>query len=447
MLSIALSGGAEFAELFYENRTITSLSLESQKIENAKAGRVQGVGIRVIAGDNVSYAYTENLTYRSLAKAARIASQIGTNRQGHPETTAVSHPNRSMVESSLRDTPMKRKAEFLARADESARSQAPEIIQVIVNYSDFTQYVEVMNSEGVYVTDDRFFTGIVVEVTGRRGSGQERAFRAIGGQYGIEFYDEKPPEIAGKEAAGAVLRLLDASPAPSGEFPVIIKAGEGVLVHEAVGHALEGDHVNKGSSFYAGRIGQKVASDAVTIYDDGTIAGRINSLRYDDEGTPARKTLLISRGVLQGYMHDRRSAREAGTESTGNGRRQSFRFPPIPRMHSTYIDRGKDTAENLFADIKRGIYITQVGGGRGDLAGGNFVFSINEGYLIENGACTSPIKGTTLVGIGKEVLHSIEGIGDDWALDTLPNYCGKEQLVPVSHGMPTIRLARITVGG
>jgi TldD protein len=449
LLGLALARGAEFAEIYYEDRKTARLGMESQKIETVVRGRTKGVGIRVIDHGNVSYAYTEDLSRRGMEGTAKIAAEIGASGRGRSCREGECHliaPEHLLLRTS-RDVPLREKADALRRVDEAARAESGEIIQVIASYHDFDQEVEIVNSRGIFVEDRRSFSWIMGEATGKRGEQREKAFRSIGSQQSMMCCSEGRAEEMGKELAGAVLRLLSAAPAPQGEIPVIIAPGEGVIVHEAIGHALEGDFISKGSSFYCGKLGSQVASRKVTIYDDGTIPYRISSYLHDDEGTPAQKTLLIKEGILAGYLFDRRSSSEFQKLSTGNGRRESFRYPPLPRMSCTYIESGRDDPSDLLYGIREGLYVTQVGGGRGDIGGGNFVFSALEGYLIERGRVTAPIKGTTLVGIGREVLSEIEGVGNDLALDRLPGYCGKGQMVPVSSGTPTIRLRKLIVGG
>jgi TldD protein len=449
LLSLAMGRGAEFAELFYEDRKSTEISIESGKIERVLLGRTKGLGIRVIDHGNVSYAYTEDLSRKSLEGTARIAAQIGTSRMGASYRQGECHliaPEHLLLRT-FQDTSLLAKAETLKVVDEAARGESSEILQVVASYRDFDQQVEITNSRGIFVEDRRSYSWIIAEASGKRGEERERAWRSIGSQQALVCCGEERARDMGKDLAGAVLRLLSAAPAPCGEIPVIIERGEGVLIHEAIGHALEGDFVNKGSSFYAGKLQHPVASRKVTIYDDGTIPYRISSYLHDDEGTPAQKTLLIKDGILAGYLYDRRSSSASRKLSTGNGRRQSFRFPPLPRMSCTYLENGKDDPGDLLYGINRGLYVSQIGGGRGDIGGGNFVFSAHEGHLIENGRITAPARGATLVGIGREVLSQIEGVGNDLALDSLPGYCGKTQMVPVSHGTPTIRVEKMTVGG
>jgi TldD protein len=276
----------------------------------------------------------------------------------------------------------------------------------------------------------------------------QEGIRGIGGQMGLELLDRRDPVAEVREAAASAVRMLDAQPAPAGPMPVVMNHGwGGVLFHEACGHALEADAVMQGSSIFAGRVGERVASPLITLVDDGTLAGRRGSFRFDDDGTSSQRTVLIEKGILKEYMWDLAQARSAGRRSTGNGRRQSFRYLPMPRMTNTLIEAGESDPVDILRSVKRGLYVNMLGGGQADTARGDFVFSVNEGYLIEDGRVTAPVRGATLIGNGPEILQEISMVGYDLELDKGLGRCGKGQQVPVGVGQPTVLIPSITVGG
>ena len=329
-----------------------------------------------------------------------------------------------------------------------ARAYNPHVSQVIAGYGELRRRVWIFNSEGLYVEDDRYMVEVRVMVLAQKNGVIQRASQGFGGQMGMELFDANNPEAISRELAEAAVKMLDARPAPAGEMTVVINNGwGGVLFHEACGHAMEADFVSKGSSAYTGMVGQRVASPLITAVDDGTIPGRRGSLRFDDDGTPSSRTVLIEKGVLKEYMWDLVEARRMKRESTANGRRQSFRHIPIPRMTNTYIAAGPHDPEEIIRSVQKGLYVKRLGGGQADIAKGDFVFSVTEGYLIEDGKLTAPVRGATLMGNGPKVLSEIDMVGTDFALDPGRGRCGKGQWVRVSVGQPTVRIPRLTVGG
>jgi TldD protein len=332
--------------------------------------------------------------------------------------------------------------------DAAARDHSPHVKQVQTSFGHLRRQVWIYNSEGVWAEDDRNIIEFRASVVAERDGVLQRIVSGIGGQMGLELLEDKDPVALATEAAQSAVQMLDSKPAPAGEMTVVITNGwGGVLFHEACGHAMEADFITKGTSAYTGLQGQQVANPIITAVDDGTIPGRRGSFRFDDEGTPASRTVLIENGVLKEYMWDLTEARRVGHHSTGNGRRQTFRHMPMPRMTNTFIAAGPHDPEEIVRSVDKGIYVKRLGGGQADIARGDFVFSVTEGYLIENGKLTAPIRGATLVGNGPAVLKQIDMVGTDWALDQGMGMCGKFQSARTSVGQPTVRIPKLTVGG
>lgn len=448
VLSEALSRGGDRAEVFAENRRSSSLRLEEDRVEDFASGRDRGAGIRVVSGERASYAYTNLLTQEALLEAARAAragldGTAGTiDALTGPEDRS-SHPAKVPPE----DVDAERKVEALLEANASARDHSPQVRQVIASYCDVRQEVLVASSDGTFVSDDRtrvrFVVNVVAERSGRISTGHE----GPGHSGGFELLDAHPPADVGREAARKAVTMLDARPSPAGEFPVVLAPGAGgVLIHEACGHGLEADTLVKDASVYAGRSGERFGSESVTIVDDGTDPNAWGSLGVDDEGTPAQRTTLFEEGILVGHLSDRRSAAKIGAPPTGNGRRQSYRHLPIVRMTNTYLLPGEDDREEIVRSIERGVYAAAFAGGEVNPATGNFVFGMSEAYMIEGGQIAYPIRGANLIGNGPQVLSVIDAIGSDF--DTWEGVCGKDgQHAPVTNGMATVLLGRMTVGG
>ncbi|MBI2844945.1 MAG: metalloprotease TldD [Chloroflexi bacterium] len=344
--------------------------------------------------------------------------------------------------------PVSEKAGLLHRLDQVARGYDSRVSQIQAGYSEYRRRVWVFNSAGQWAEDDRNIIELRVTVTARQGEIIQQATAGIGGQMGLELLDLRDPIAEAQDVAQSAVLMLDARPSPAGEMPVVMDHGwGGVLFHEACGHSLEADFINRGSSIFVGKLGERVASPLITLYDDATFPGRRGSFRFDDDGTPSEKTVLIEKGVLKNYMWDLAEARRAATRSTGNGRRQSFRYLSLPRMTNTYIAAGESDPQEIIRSVQKGLYVKRLGGGQADVTKGDFVFSVTEGYLIEDGKITSPVLGATLVGNGLKVLSEIDMVGSDMELDKGQGNCGKGQWVPVGVGQPTLRIPRITVGG
>ena len=449
VLTAALAGGGEFAEVYVEDRRSSGARLDDGKIEEFTAGRARGAGIRVVSGASTGYAHTSDLSERALTEAARAAGAAARGAEGR--TTVVALERRSAPTRPVRELPETveklRKAEVLRRADDAARSAGGAIRQVSAAYSDARKRVLIANSDGLLVEDDRVRTRFMVSATALGDGGLQSGFEGPGHTVGFELFDQHQPEEVARTAADRALRMLDARPAPSGKLPVVLRQGAGgVLFHEACGHGLEADLVNRDASVFRGRVGTQVASPLVTLVDDGTFDRGWGTLSVDDEGHPARHNTLIEGGVLNDYMWDLLRARQGGRESSGNGRRETYQSLPMVRMTNTYLLAGETDPDDIIASTPYGLYCAALGGGQVNTATGDFVFGVTEAYLIENGRLTAPIRAANLIGNGPETLLAIDAVGSDF--DTWAGTCGKDgQGVPVSAGQPTIRVAGMTVGG
>ncbi len=453
LLGSALAGTVDYADIFIEHQVSEELVLEDRVVKRSSRTISQGAGFRAQAGVRTGYAYTDDLAVEHLELAARQAHAIA-DRSGRSGLTAVRDGGRAhdlypLVESPV-DAALARKVALLRRVDGVARASDPRVRQVIATLWSETQVVLIAASSGWQVGDVRPLTRLnvtaVVEEDGRREIG---GFGG-GGRVAFDYFEESDRwGVYAREAVRQATVKLAALPAPAGCMTVVLGPGwPGILLHEAVGHGLEGDFNRKGVSAFTGRIGERVASELVTVVDDGTLANRRGSLNVDDEGTPTGRTVLIERGVLRGYMQDRLNARLLGMPLTGNGRRESFQHAPMPRMTNTFMLAGEDDPEEIVRSVSRGLYAVAFGGGQVDITNGKFVFSASEAYLIEDGRVTAPVKGATLVGSGPDVLTRVTRVGRDLRLDEGIGTCGKDgQSVPVGVGLPTIRVDGITVGG
>jgi TldD protein len=446
-------GAGDFADAFYERRVVRSFRLQDGRVHEAGVSVVSGVGIRVISGERAGYAHSDDLSESALLETARVASLIATSGVARTDTIRLAAtPDRpASVYGETGESLAASSAEYvdlLARADIAARAADPRIRTVNASVSGEMQEVVIATSDGRYVTDRRPLVSLAVQcVAGGKVRGTGMA--GDGGRAGLEVFRERTPEQLAREAARIACVNCDARETPAGEFEVIVGAGSGgVLLHEAVGHGLEGDFNRQGTSLYSGRIGERVASELVTIYDDGNLPGERGSISVDDEGTPGQHKVLVENGILRGYMHDRLNAHLMGTVSTGSGRRQSFRVMPQPRMCNTYMPGGDSTPEEIVKSVKRGIFATSFAGGQVEISKGDFVFMLAEGYLIEDGRLTAPLRGASLSGNGPEVMNRVKMVGNDARLASGHYTCGKGgQYVPVGVGMPTVKLASVTVGG
>lgn len=456
----ALSRGGELAEVYAEHRSLLRMKLEEGAIRNSQYGLSRGAGIRVIASESVGYSCSDDLSAEKLVRAAKaashIASQPGSRRNVANISDSIKYANMSELSPGPAPLPpdVEKIADLLYTIEAAARAYDPRIRQVNVDFYHNCGNFVVANSEGCFRRGDENVSGLIINVLAVQPGGgiKVTGIEIIGGRVDFDYYagNEKARVIrAARTAAGEAIRKLEAIPAPSGTFPVVIGPGwGGLLVHESVGHCLEADAYRKDASIFSGMMGRKVASELVTLVDDGTIQGSRGSFQFDDEGTPARRTVLIEKGILKNVMTDRLNARLLGISPTGNGRRQDYRHYPIPRMSNTFVMPGSTPPEEIIASVKKGVYARNFAGGMSQPTTGDFTFSITDGYLIENGKITSPLQNATLMGNGLTALREVVMVGNDFQLDTMKGTCGKDgQSVPVGLGQPTIKIRELTVGG
>ncbi len=451
ILAEALEGGGDFADLYFEYRRSASLSMEDGRIRVAGGGVDLGVGVRVVDGEAVGYAYAESLEEDELLEAARTAARIARGGGGTARIAlrARRPANRYPVADPVVDAPGEDRVALLREADAAARRASARIVRVDASLVAVTKEILVASSVGAFVADRQPMVRIGVSAVARRGKRTEAGSSGGGGRRGLDYFDEVPASFHGEEAARVALVNLDARPAPAGEMPVVLAAGDaGILLHEAVGHGLEADFNRKRTSNYTDRIGEQVASPLVTVIDDPTIAGSRGSINVDDEGEVPGVHRLIVGGKLRSYMHDRISASFFGRKRAGSGRRESFRHPPMPRMTNTYMAAGQDDPEDIVRSVGRGIFAKRFSGGQVNISNGDFVFSLVEGYLIEDGRITAPLKGVNLIGNGPVAMEAVSMVGGDFRLSDGMWTCGKDgQSVPVGVGMPTVKVDALTVGG
>jgi TldD protein len=451
VLAGALRTGAEFAEVYAEDKRSTSASLDDGRIEQMSSGRDRGAGIRVVAGDTTGYAHTSDLSERGLAEAAAAAAAAASSGGGGAKVIALTPRERHIVNTvtqSPTDISKAAKVELLQRVDEAARSTGSEIVQVSAGYGDSQKRVLIANSDGLFADDEQTRVLMRISAIANGDTGMQTGFQSMGHTVGWEIFDTVDVDELARDAARQAITKLRARPAPSGAVPVVIKHGTGgVLFHEACGHGLEADHVAKGASVYANKVGELVASPLVTLVDDGTLAGEWGTLGIDDEGHPTQRNTLIQDGVLTDYMWDFLRSRKDGHAQSGNGRRQSYMHLPMVRMTNTFVLDGPDDPDDIISATDSGVYIAKLGGGQVNTASGDFVFGMTEAYLIENGEITEPLREGNLIGNGPEVLRDIDMLGNDFAMGN-PGTCGKDgQGVPVGDGQPTLRVKSLTIGG
>ncbi len=445
----ASSRGAEFAECFCQHRSVTQIRFEERKVQDISSGIDCGAGIRVIKGELAAFAHVDTLEKNELLRAAREACEALKYAKGSIDISAVSDrktpPVVKQTDSAKHQT--QNVVEILRECDEEARAQGKEIKQVTVIHMDSAEWFLVANSIGQVRSDTanrtRFIIHVVASLNGENQVGQESA----GALSGPTFYETVDVFKLARTAAQRSITMLKAKPSPAGRMPVVVNAGTGgVLIHEACGHGLELDHVLKGASVYAGKEGLKVASSVVSVADDPSLFGLWGSYSIDDEGTPSGETLLIDRGVLAGFLSGKHEAMKKGEQSSGNGRRQSYKHIPIPRMSNTFVKPDSATHDEIISSTKKGIFARKLGGGQVDPVTGDYVFSVMEGYTIEKGQIAYPVRGAVLIGNGARTLEMIEVVGDNLSWES--GTCGKDgQYVPVGTGCPTLRIAELTVGG
>ena len=454
-LTEALTAGGDYADLYFEHQTTTSLLVDESLVKSATQGISAGCGVRVVSGERTGYAYTDELTADRIIQAARTAALIASapSKQSVAGFKTSDKRNLYPVSTPTVDAEVAAKLDLLMRADRSARAYDSRIVQVHCSFADSLRHILVAASDGTISADIQPLSRINVSAIARDPKNPSNTTSGVsggGGRVGIEhFLTEQPPEHFAGRAARQALLQLDAREAPAGEMEVVLGPGwPGILLHEAIGHGLEADFNRKKLSAFAGLMDRRVASDKCTVVDNGTMPNRRGSLNVDDEGTPTQNNVLIEKGILRNYLSDKLSSRLMGLPSTGSGRRENYEHIPMPRMTNTYMLAGEDAPEDIIKSVKRGLYAVNFGGGQVDITNGKFVFTASEAYLIEDGKVTAPVRNATLIGNGPDVLTRVSMVGHDLKLDEGVGTCGKEgQHVPVGVGIPTLKVDSITVGG
>jgi TldD protein len=449
VLSAALGGGGDMAEVFAEDSVSASAMLDDRRVEELSSGRSRGAGIRVIDGDTTGFAHTADLSESGLMAAAAAAAAVARQGGSRTRTVALGHSSTHGRGSKTLPSSVEKatKLDLLVRADEAARGTGDAISQVQVGCGDSRRRILIANSEGLLAEDEQIRTRFNVMCVANGDTGMQTGFESLARTEGYEIFERHNVEDIARIAAGRALAKLSARPAPSGEVPIVLAGGSGgILFHEACGHGLEADHVVKDASVYAGKVGELVASPLVTLVDDGTVLGEWGNFAIDDEGCAPARNVLIENGILTDYMWDWLRAHKEGRVSSGNGRRQSYQHLPMVRMTNTYLLAGRENADEIVAQTPTGVYVKKLGGGQVNTATGDFVFGTTEAYLIEDGHITEPLRDANLIGNGPEVLRRIDAVADDF--DMTPGTCGKDgQSVPVGCGQATLRITGITLGG
>ncbi|MEL0106901.1 MAG: metalloprotease TldD [Rhodospirillaceae bacterium] len=444
-------GKADDGELFLEYNQSEALVFDDGQLKSASFDTTQGFGLRTVLGETTGYAHASELSDAALKRSVETVKSVQEGRGGVLDASP-SGTNRQLYrdDNPLQGVAFEQKIKLLADIDAYARKKDPRVSQVSASISGDWQAVQIIRPDGVRVADVRPLVRMNVNVVASDADRMEAGSYGTGGRVSFDqFLEEDTWQGAVDEALRQAVVMLDSRPAPAGEKTVVLGAGwPGILLHEAIGHGLEGDFNRKKTSAFSGLLGERVASPGVTVVDDGTIQDRRGSLTIDDEGTPTENTVLIEDGILKGYMQDRQNARLMGMKPTGNGRRQSFAHVPMPRMTNTYMLAGQDSPEDIIKSVQNGLYAVQFGGGQVDITSGKFVFTCTEAYLIEDGKVTAPVKGASLIGNGPDILTRVSAVGSDMELDPGIGTCGKEgQGVPVGVGQPTLKVDAMTVGG
>ena len=452
VLDLALSSGGDFAEIFMEHRTYDFVNMEEDIIKETAESVSLGLGIRVLSGDKTGYGYTNDLALDKVRQAARTAAAIASGKaKTHPARLREKRLSKNVYRGSAPadKAGLRKKIALVREAYGAAQGFDRRVVKVKAYFQDSLSHIAVLNSEGLLVRDARPMVKLICVAISEKDGKREFGFWGGGGRVGLEYFrDVLTPPAIGEQAARESVLLLEAVDAPAGEMPIVLAPGHsGVLIHEAVGHLLEADFNRKKTSVFWNKLGKKVGSELVTIYDDPTIPAFRGSYNVDDEGTVPRKTLLIEKGVIRGFLQDRLSAGLMGRPLTGHGRRQDFSSPPVPRMANTYIARGEHAPEEILRSVKKGFYVQSLSGGQVEDSG-KFTFSVSLGYLIEGGKLTAPVKQATLIGTNIDILKRIEMAGSDLEFGLQTGTCSKEgQDVPVADGCPTLKISRMTVGG
>jgi TldD protein len=458
VLKEALREGGEFADLFFEQTDSVVITCEEDRIEKVVSGLDRGVGLRLLFSRKTFYGFTTDLSKESLFNLARRISRSA-KEEGGEKTLSLPQPKRPALSSlpisnslyPIQGYPeklsMEERVSVVKRANDAARKFDPHVQQVKVLYRDVNQKLSISNSEGLFVEGERVGTVFSVQVVSAKGDVVQTGYEPAGGTMGFELFDLHPPEEVAQVAARRSLLMLSARKAPMGKMSVILSSDAGgTMIHEAIGHGLEADLAQQGLSVYSKKVGEAVASSLVTVVDDPTLPQRRGSYAFDDEGVASRRTILVEGGVLKGYLYDRLTALEDGVGSSGNGRRESYQHKPIPRMSNTMILPGKMKPEQIVHSVEKGLFVKKMGGGQVNTVNGDFIFEVNEGYLIEKGSIGEPVRGATLIGNGPHVLKDIDMVGNDLGFGI--GTCGKDgQGVPVADAQPTLRIPELIVGG
>ncbi len=448
ILKKALEKGGDFADVYIESRITRSINMEESKFKSAEFGISQGAGVRVISGDKTGYAYTENMNETNLLKAAETASYVASQgiKIQPVDIEREPRPSYIRVDVPLGEVEEEERLDMMRRADQAALEYDPRIQMTQISYYDEVRERIIANSEGLWLEDQLPLMFFIVQTLAAGNNTRHMGRERLSKHMGFEMFDTYPPEEVALRAARESVDMLDAKDCPAGKMDVVMENGwGGVLVHEAVGHPLEADNIAKEIGVFTGKLGQKVASDVFTMVDDGTLPNMRGTTNFDDEGTPMKKNILIKNGFLQKYMTDILSAKQINMERTGNGRRESFRHIPIPRMTNTFIKEGQSKPEDILSSTQNGLYVQSLSGGSVNPTTGVFNFTCREAYLIENGKKTVPVKGATLIGNCLDIISNIDAVGNNLAFG--PGICGKGQSCEVSAGQPTVRIRGINVGG
>ncbi len=449
VLKKTISSGGDYAEIFIENKKSTIIHLEDSKIEKVVSGVDYGLGIRLIYDYKSFYAYSNDLSERALLNIASAVSKSITRKTSDSIIKLITkYPSVSFdIEMLPEDLPIEKKISIVRKADAVARGYDDRVRQVSIVYNDSIQKVQIATTEGMIAEDERIHTLILIHVVASDNGIIQTGYESAGGFIGFELFGEINIEELSLKAAKRAIMMLTARKSPGGRMPVIISSeAGGTMIHEAIGHGLEADLVQQNLSVYSKKLGEQIASPLITVIDDSTLQKKRGSYRFDDEGVSSQQTVLVEKGILKNYMYDRLTAMKDGTLSTGNGRRQSYQFRPIPRMTNTYIAPGRTQPEEIIRSLDYGLFVKKMGGGQVNTVTGDFVFDVQEGYLIKNGMINDPVRGATIAGNGPEILKSIDMVGSDLGFSI--GTCGKDsQGVPVTDAMPTVRIPEIVVGG
>jgi TldD protein len=451
-LAAALSRGGQAADLYFQHAVASDMGLEDGEVNRAHAGVSLGVGVRVVRGDQTGYGYTEDLTLPAMLECARTAAAIADGPARAAPTAlhvGTARPDRYPLRRAWEQVTPAERRPLLASLNQQAFAADPRIKKVNLHLRSESSAILMVDSAGRLSEDRQPMTTLSISVVAEQGGRREQNGYNLAGRAGLEFYTAERLDRLVRQAIDRTTILFEAGPAPAGDLPVVLAAGSsGILLHEAIGHGMEADFNRKGTSIYADKLGQAIAQPFVNIVDDATLPGARGSINLDDEGNDAGRTVLVEDGVLTSYLHDAISARHYGVAPTGNGRRQSYRHPPLPRMRATYMLPGPHHPEEIIASVKRGLYCQNFSNGQVNIGGGDFTFYVKNGYLIEDGKLTRPVKDVNVIGNGPRALEKVDMVGDDLEIDEGGWTCGKDgQSVPVSQGLPTVRVSSLTVGG